>query len=116
MQSSQVTTHLVTHLSGGVRANLSDPNVLQVFPTTKGAPESIPLPGPCDLLKVADALGLAVIGTEESIDIGGLEHRIWHPFAYRKLYQPADLALALPNYGARWPMRPSSMAMRAPRA
>jgi hypothetical protein len=46
MQRRQGLTHLVTHLSGGVRANLSDPNILKVFPTAAGTPELIPLPGP----------------------------------------------------------------------
>lgn len=97
MQRKQVLAQLVTHLSGGVRANLSDPNVLKVFPTVIGTPELIPLPGPYDLLKTVHELGLVLVGTEEAMEISRLEHRIWHPCAYRKLYHPPDLALAPPE-------------------
>jgi len=88
----------VTHLSGGVRANLSDPNVLRVFPTAPGKePCLIPLPAAYNLLEAVHSLGLVLVGTEESMTISGLEHRIWHPCAYRKLYSPADLVLAPPE-------------------
>lgn len=88
---------LVTHLSGGVRANLSDPHVLKIFPTADGTPELIPLPAPYDLLGAVQALGLVLVGTEERIEIHYLEHRMWHPCAHRKLYHPAGLALAPPE-------------------
>ena len=97
MERNQIITRLVTHLSGGVRANLSDPNVLRLFPTATNTPELIPLPGPYDLLNMVHSFGLALVGTEEIIEINSLEHRIWHPCAYRKLYSPDNLSLEPPE-------------------
>jgi hypothetical protein len=97
MERKRVITQVVTHLSGGVRANLSDPNVLKVFPTVTGTPELIPLRGPYDLLQKVHALGLVLVGTEECSEINHLEHRVWHPCTYRKLYSPPDLTLAAPE-------------------
>jgi hypothetical protein len=91
MKREHVITRLVTHLSGGLRANLSDPNVLMVFPTGTDVPALIPLPGPYDLLGTVQSLGLALVGTEECMEADGLEHRIWHPCACRKLYSPPGL-------------------------
>jgi hypothetical protein len=97
MERKQITTHLVRHLSGGVRANLADPNVLRLFPTATGTPELIPLHEPSDLLNVVHSIGLALVGTEEAMEISSLEHRIWHPCASRKLYSPENLSLAPPE-------------------
>jgi hypothetical protein len=97
LQRKPVMTQVMTHLSGGVRADLSDPNVLKVFPTATDTPELLPLPGPYDLLNVVHSLGLVLVGTEERIAIHGLEHRVWHPDPYCKLYHPPDLALAPPE-------------------
>ena len=94
MQRGQVITQIVTHVSGGVRANLSDPLVVKVFPTAARTAELLPLPGPHDVLKAVHSLGLVLVGTEECMEIGHLEHRIWHSCTYQKLYTPPGLALA----------------------
>jgi hypothetical protein len=91
MKTEMIQTQRFVHLSGGLRANLSRPDFLDVFPTGKAMRMLLPLPKPYDCLEVVHSLDLVMLGTEERFVMGQMLNRIWHPCRYRDSYSPNGL-------------------------